>query len=333
MSHPLLPKNLLKTLALFRIGPADYVKLLAEAFPAPTVAEEGARLKVTDTGDVYTWTGTTWIQTNFFGLPLLVEKSDRGGFSHPVILQDQTTGVLPLPFLRNLGTVISLAADTVVNVNTITLTAGHGLTTGANAGQYIEIASDTNGSHFMQSQIVTVTINTILLDSPVPRVFTPGGSTLVHSSRSMNVDGSITPVVFAIEPLPIQSGDITRTICDIRDNVAMDFETFGGLAALTNGLVLRVNNGDGTYRILYNFKSNGDIIGHCFDNNFATNNGGGTRGFTSRLTWASQGKYGVAIRLDGAVGTGEKLEWVVQDDLTGLLQMHWNIGGSELQGE
>jgi hypothetical protein len=262
--------------------------------------------------------------------PLPIEVSARGGRSVAVTLQDQTTGVLDLPFLQE-GNSITLAADTVVDSNNITLTAGHGLTTAANAGDVIEIADNTTGSFFIQAEIVTVTVNVILLDSPVNRIYTTGGSSIMHSIKDMNVDGSVTPQIFTVAPLSVQSGDITRIICEIRDNAGMDFETFGALAALTNGMVIRVNNGDGTFRQLYNFKSNGDIILQGFDHDFATNIGGGTRGFTARITWAGQPKHGVAVRLDGALG--EELEIVIQDDLTGLTRMHWVAQGSELQGD
>ena len=259
-----------------------------------------------------------------------IETSARGGRSVAVTLQDQTTGVLDLPFLQD-ANAISLAADTVVGSRNITLTAGHGLTTVANAGDVIELADNADGSFFTQCEIVTVTADVILLDCPVNRIYTTAASTISHSIKSMNVDGSVTPQIFTVKPLSTQAGDITRIICEIRDNAAMDFETFGALPALTNGVAVRVNNGDGTYRNVFNFKSNGDIILMCFDHNFAVNNGGGTRGFTSRITFAGQSKHGVAIRLDGALG--EELEMVIQDDLTGLTRMHWVGQGSELQGE
>jgi len=260
--------------------------------------------------------------------PIPIETSDRGGRGVAVFVQDQTTGVLDLPFLQA-GNSITLAANTVVDSNNITLTAGHGLTTATNAGDVIEIADDTNGSFFIQVEIVTVTGDVVLLDSPVNRIYTTGGSSISHSIKAMNVNGSVTPQIFTIAPLSNQSGDMVRIICEMRDNAAMDFETFGGGAALTNGLVVRVDNGDGTFRHLYNFKSNGDIIVQGFDHDFAENIGGGTRGFTARITWAGQPKHGVAIRLDGSLG--EELQMVVQDDLTGLTRLNWVAQGSELQ--
>lgn len=62
MSYENVPKNLSEKAVLTRGGRADYEKLLAAAFPTPAAAEAGAELEVTDTGDRYRWSGTTWFQ-------------------------------------------------------------------------------------------------------------------------------------------------------------------------------------------------------------------------------------------------------------------------------
>jgi hypothetical protein len=267
-----------------------------------------------------------------------IEISDRGGTSLGVTLQDQTTGVLDVPFLLNESSP-TLAADTVVNSRDITLTAGHGLINqphpAGNIGDVMEIADTTNGSFFMQCGILAIVGDVVTLDCPVNRIYTTANSLLSVSHIDMNVDGSVTPVIFSILPFSLQKGDMTRVIVEMRSLDDMDFTTFGGLPELTNGCVIRVNNGDGTYRNLYNFKSNGDIIEQCYDHRFLAPRGGNvTNGFTARLTWAGQSKHGVAIRLDGSLG--ESLEFIVQDDLTdadGLIRMHWTGQGSELQGD
>ena len=253
-----------------------------------------------------------------------LETTDRGSTGIPVFVQDQTTGPLDINFLNQLVSP-SLSADTVVGNYTITVADATSLV----AGQTLEIADTTNGTYFYTGTILSVVTTTITLDSPINRIYTTAASTLAASSKAMNVDGSVTPVIFSVKPLPLQSGDITRVIVDILDNADMDFETFGGLSALTNGIVMRINNGDGTYRNLWNFKTNGDIIRQAFDYKFETNNGGGVRSFASRMTWAGASKHGVAVRLDGALG--ESLEIIVQDDLTGLSSMQWVGQGSELQ--
>ena len=268
------------------------------------------------------------INLNSTSISYPLETSAQGEVGIPVYIQDQTAGILDLPFIRHIGSV-SLAADTVVDSRYITLTPGHGLTTGNSFNDVMELSDPLVGSHFMQSHVVSIAGDVVFLDSPVNRVYPAATGSVTHSTASMNVDGSSTPVVFAVKPDGVQKGDLVRMILDLRDNTAMDFESFGGISALTNGCVIRINNGDGTYRHLNNFKSNGDIIEQAFDHSFLTNNGGSGRGFTARLTWGGPSKHGVVIRLNSA--RGESLEFVVQDNLTGLTQMHWSCQGHELQ--
>jgi len=62
------PKNKAGTSILTRDGPADYIKLDADAFPVIQTEDIGAILEITDTGSRYKWTGTKWLQTHIKGL-------------------------------------------------------------------------------------------------------------------------------------------------------------------------------------------------------------------------------------------------------------------------
>lgn len=254
----------------------------------------------------------------------IIETSNRGSVGLPVYVQDQTTGVLDLPFLQIISNP-TLAVDTVIDSRAITLVAGHG----AAVGNIIELSDNTNGSWFMQARILSISTNVLTIDTPINRIYSVGATTAVLSSDIMRVNGSVSPVKFEVKPLSTQKGDIVRLICTITDNADMDFETFGGLPALTNGIVLRVRNQDGTHRNIANFKTNGDIERYSFDTAFEVNNGGGIRSFSARMTWGGQSKHGVVVRLDGSLG--ESLELIIQDNLTGLASMSWMAQGSELQ--
>lgn len=245
----------------------------------------------------------------------------------PVDIVFPTNPVLTVPFLSQLSTP-TLAIDTVVDgVNRdVTLTAGHGLTV-ADVGEVLELADSTNGSFFMQAAITNVVLDVITLDTPINRVYTTAASLVAVSTLDMNVDGSVTPVTFSVLPFNLQRGAMEGVSMEMRDNAPMDFETFGGLPALLNGVVVRVNNGDGTYRNLYNFKSNGDIIERALIHSFFLNNGGNTRGFSSNIVWGGDANNGTTIPLDGSAG--QSLEVIVQDDLTGLARMHWSGDGKE----
>ena len=253
-----------------------------------------------------------------------IERSKRGSYGASVFVQDQTSGVLDINFLKQKNTA-NIIVPTVINARSLTLSAGHG----AVIGDVIELASKKDGSLFMQAVVQGVAGDVLTIDTPINLEYMPSQTFVIISTKEMSVDGSATPQVFSVEPLPVQKGDMVRLIVTMTDNVDMDFETFGGLTKLTNGCVLRVNNGDGSYRNIANFKSNGDIQLYSFDADYQTNNGGGVRSFTARMTWGGQSKHGVVVRLDGSIG--EKLEIVVQDDLTGLLSMNWIAQGSEVQ--
>jgi hypothetical protein len=251
-----------------------------------------------------------------------IEVSARGNTGVKSYVQDQKTPSLSTPFLqeRNLATI---AVDTVVESRNVTLEAGHN----AVAGDILELA-DLGSGIFMQSEITDVTVNVIECDQPINTVYTSTDIAVV-STREMNVNGLITPQIFSVLPLPDQEGDMVRVTFELQDNASMDFSTFGGLPELANGCVLRVKLGDGTFRNIFNFKNNGDIIIESFDHDFLPATGMNIRGFIARLTWGGQSKHGVVIPLDGALD--EELQLVIQDDLTGLTRFRMKAQGHEPQ--
>lgn len=267
------------------------------------------------------------------------ETSDRGTTGLGVFVQDQTTPVLTIPFLQTRAA-ITLAADTATEDRTIELAASHGTL----FGEVIELAV-TGSTEFLQAEVIDplglaapgdpVVGNIVTLDSPVNRVYTTTGSIAQRSTKDMLADGSVTPQVFSILPLPDQSGDMVRIILELRGSAggSMDFTKFGSATALLNGCVFRIKNADGTFRNLFNIKSNSDFIRQGFDSTFLEPKGGNTiTGFIGRVTWGGQTKHGVVIRLDGALG--EELQVVVQDDLTviGNTRFELTAQGHELQG-
>lgn len=255
------------------------------------------------------------------------ETSDRGNTALKAFIQDQTSPVLTVPLLLGRAA-LTLTADTVIDSRDINVLSGHGVT----VGEIIELA-DASSMKFMQAAATSTTATTITLDQPVNRIYTITGSIVQASSKELLVDGSVTPIIFSVLPLPNQVGDMVRVILEIRgtNNGAMDFTTFGSAPELTNGCVLRVKNSDGTFKNEFNFKSNSDFMQQGFDHEFLEPKGGNTQtGFVSRLTWGGQSKHGVVIRLDGSLG--EELQLLIQDDLTvGNTRFHLTAQGHELQ--
>ena len=224
-----------------------------------------------------------------------------------VNIQDQHTRSLDLRFGRSVGVPTTLALDSVPDTNTITVADA----TGFVAGTFVGVVDPVGNSYF-GVQLGDPAGNVLTLDTPMDLVYV-AGATVLNLSFDMAVDGSITPITFQIGPVgAVIEIDITRLLGYIQSGSAQDDATFGGLPALTNGCVLR--RADGTFQNLWNVKSNGDIALIGYDFLYTPAAPSGSFGARFRITYAGQNKHGVTIRL----GEDEILEFIVQDNLTGL---------------
>jgi len=271
-----------------------------------------------------------------------LETSARGDVGIPVYLQDQTTDMLDLYFLQAKTSGLLLAVDTAIDSRSITLATGHGLTTANSAGHILEIA-DTLDARFYQGKILAITGDVVVLSPPMSKIFTvadsvagTGNPNMVEDAATgVAIDGSVTPVIFTIQPLPQQSGDITRVIMATTSDNASDLQTFGGAPALTVGMTLRAKHQDGTFTNIFTYQDNFDIAIHGFDTGvFAPKLGNAVNGFIARVTFAGQSKHGVAVRLDGALN--EELQIVILELMdntpSGNISVTFIGEGSELQG-
>jgi hypothetical protein len=254
------------------------------------------------------------------GVP--IEVSNSGSIGVPVFIQDQTTAPLDLWFLERLNET-TIAADTVIDAITFTATTGHGIAIG-------DIVEINNTTTFMQAEVTNVATDVITVDSPINHVYA-SGSALIISNADMNVLGTAgTPRVFSIRPEGGQSGDFTRIIATILDSSSMDYTTFGGISGgISNGCVLRLKLGDDDFYNLFNWKTNGDWAVRSFDALIETKTGGGAHSFLGRSTWASQGKRGVALRVDGDLL--QEIQVLVRDNLIGLDRFRMVAQGHALQ--
>ena len=235
----------------------------------------------------------------------------------PINIQDQTSRALDLKFLLSQGQdTLSVQADP--EDTTITLTDSTGFVDGNVIGIFCPC-----GDFFFGTQIGAPSGNIVTLDTPIDVIYEVG-SNVIRATDNMAVDGSLTTQVFQIGPVGATAEtevDITRLMGYLEDATAMDEAKFGGITALTNGIVLRVN--DTVITNIWNIKSNGDFGLICFDTEYTTKAPAGVFGFRFRNTYAGQDKHGVTIRLY----PGDKLELLVQDDLTDLLQFNMMAQG------
>jgi hypothetical protein len=252
------------------------------------------------------------------GVAARVEQN--GGLA--VNLQDQTTELIDTYFIQSVSN-FTLAAPTSAStttnlVYTFEATAGHGII----ANDEI-ILLDVDLDKSFQAVVLNVAVNTITVDRPIDNAY--GLNTIGRIVTSeMAVDGSVTPSIFTVRSGQVPL-DITRMILTMLDGTQMDDGTFGGLPALTRGLVLRII--DGFNQTIFNFKTNGEIKQFFFDFVYADKAPAGQFGVTSRVVFGGQNEHGVVLRVSGE----DVIQWVVQDDLTGLVSLKIAAQGHKVQ--
>jgi hypothetical protein len=238
-----------------------------------------------------------------------------------ISVQDQTTPPLDALFAQEVSS-FTLASDTTASTITtleydFEATAGHGIIVGDEL-----ILLDVVGNRSLQAQATAVVGDTITLDRPIDHVYPAAISLGRVTTTNMAVDGSTTPQIFTLRAgsVPV---DVVRYLITMLSANSMDDGKFGSLAALTNGLVLRIVNG--FQKTIFCFKTNGEIKQFCYDLQYASKSAAGTNGLSARITFAGQDKHGVAMR----ISTGDVIQWVVQDDLTGMLNIQCSVQGHD----
>lgn len=197
-----------------------------------------------------------------------------------------------------------LAYDTSIDAKTVLLNDGHSFTTG-------DIICLKENRRFYQAYVTNVATNTISIDTPLDYAFTTS-CICSRSSDSLAVNGATTTQIFSVQPPPGESWDILGCGFHLTDNSAMDDALFGGITALTNGIVLRKK--DKIYKNIFNVKSNGDFYFRCDRVEYSPKAPSGFYGLSAQKTFNI--RHGVSIRLDGDMR--DELQVLVQDDLSNL---------------
>jgi hypothetical protein len=236
--------------------------------------------------------------------------------SIPVNLRDQTTRMVDVPFARPLGASTTLAVAASVNDRTITVADA----TGFAAGQTVFVYSVDRFD--LVEEVGAPVGNVITLDTPLSYAFGIG-TNVINLTAEMAVNGSVTPQTFVAGPVLVDTvAEITGLSGVLVDNLDMDDSKFGGISALTNGCVLRLNS---TEIINYaNFKTNGDISAYVRSSiPYNQKAGGGSYSAPFVTSFAGQSNRGVVVTL----AAGQTIDLIVQDDLTALLSFKMYITG------
>lgn len=241
-----------------------------------------------------------------------------------VITQDQTTPIVNLFFIQATGAPTTSASPVAIDDFDITLTDA----TDFDVGTYIGVFSGAAGAgRYYFGEVLSKSVNTLTMDTPFDFAFA-AGSNVLPSSKNLAVDGSTTQQVFSVDGTSSFDIDITRLIFSmVLENGAPDDAKFGDIAGgITRGLVCRKT--DGTTRNIFNVKDNGELAAISYDLTYTTRSGGsGSWGMRCRYTFAGQEKQGVVIRL----GAGEKLEMLIDDDLSSISRFWVIAEGHEVQ--
>lgn len=229
----------------------------------------------------------------------------------PINIQDQHSLALDLDFIQSQGAT-TLAADANIEDLTLTLTSAAGFIAGNVIGLF-----NPSGIFYFGTQIGAAVGNVITLDTPIDKTFLSADSNVIRATKDMNVDGSITTQIFQIGPVGGTSQveiDITRFSGYMQSAGAMDDAKFGDIAGgLTNGIVLRANNG--AISNIWNAKTNGRLaLITATDLRYTDRAPAGSEGARFRNSYAGQEKHGVTIRL----APGDILQLLIRDNLTTL---------------
>jgi len=137
-------------------------------------------------------------------------------------------------------------------------------------------------------------------------------------SGNKNANGDYTtPDIFFIQPGAGEIYRIARLIISVEDGTGFTAVKYGNLAALTNGIQIRVQGDSGTIIDLTDnvpIKSNSHYGRTCYD--VALKDwGAGDQLLCARWTFE---KHGQMLRLDGDADGGERLEVLLSDNFTGI---------------
>lgn len=225
-----------------------------------------------------------------------------------VIVGDQISPILIMPFYRETAS-STLAAQTVIDNRNITVVSA----TNFAIGQFLNLFNIA-ANRWYKGYITNIVGNVLTMTDPLDFVYQIG-DVVGAGTSNMAVNGSVTPQIFSIrgsDPGIAMKGHITRIMLTIDTSTEPGWVTFGNIATLTNGIVLRHRNAEMVN--IFNARSNSELINTMHTMDKIDNIKFGVYGMRGMMTFSGSENLGVAIEL----GPGEDLEFIIQDDLTGL---------------
>lgn len=230
-----------------------------------------------------------------------------------VSVQDYTGDSISF-FMTNKLQETTLTSDLIASDSTAEVVDS----TGCVVGDALDLYDD---NYYFQSIIREVVGNTITFTPPSDYNFNSSNTVVVCGEWNLNVDGSVNPVNYTINPPLNRSWDIKSMGMQFTDNSDWDINTFGSRSSLTNGFVF--SKGDGIKKELFLIYDNGGFaLRGATITNFEKAPSG-KYGFNVDLNLMYV--YGAFIMLDGS--DNQELIATVRDDLTNQDEIAITIRG------
>lgn len=240
-----------------------------------------------------------------------------------VVVQSQIEPLFRYYLINEIKSDITLTSKVTEGDEVINVSAGHLFT--AAAGEMLTI---WNTHRYMQARVKSVSTNAISIETPAAADFEIANSVVINGNSNLAVDGSVTPVTFQFNmhgsTLPV---DISSVGIHLKSTSAMDENTFGGAAALTNGVYLRREGS-----LVYNFGnyiSNSDFRDAGAEMEYPAKAPAGT--YAVSASFYLPDVYTKEVRFNPR--NSDILKAVVRDDVTDNTEMHIILFGSYTTGE
>lgn len=217
---------------------------------------------------------------------------------------------------RDLGATTTLTAEASAGDTLLTVAD----ITGFSVGDLLRI-SNGSGVERCHFQVTAAAGSVITLNKPIDNTFAIG-SDVTEIQVAMNVSGTLaSPISFKIQPPSDERWQMTRLLITMLDASAMDDGKFGGITALANGVIVRQSE-NSVFRTLTTWQSNSNMKDDMYDITYSAKAPAGEFGLSGRWTFT---RAQFVVDLDGT--TGDFLEVLIQDDLTGLLNFGIKVQG------
>lgn len=200
-----------------------------------------------------------------------------------------------------------------------------------------DMACFKEGSKFLQAEILTVTPitgdqYTIDIDKPLNYAYTTsaicelGNKNLASGTSAATI---AAPIQFRSSPAGMAAGtawDICRMIIVADDGTVVDdWSEFVNLTALTNGILLRVENSAGRRETLGVFKSNLDFAAEAYDADLFALSPASGGAMKVRSSFNGNDKRGVVKRL--TADDSDEFSMYVRDNITAVDNLFIKIQG------